>query len=262
VSDLSDYRLNDRVSSFRIARGELWEVCEHKDFQGRCAVFSGDEPDLSRVAWNEVISSLRPVRREDLPSDEPDREFDRRGRPSAVLYEQRNFRGPARELDRAEPVLPALGDGISSINVRGRAWEICDRPYFAGRCVVISEDVPDLRSYSMEDRVASARPVRRDDNFNAPPRPPYGPSDEPRLILYERPDFRGRAREVTGSEEELSDFNDRAQSARALRGVWQLCEHRNFGGRCVTISGDVRDLNAYRLRDTVTSARPLYDERR
>jgi len=56
VSDLSDYHLNDRVSSFRIARGEMWEVCEHKDFGGRCAVFSGDESDLRRVSWDDMIT--------------------------------------------------------------------------------------------------------------------------------------------------------------------------------------------------------------
>lgn len=248
VSDLSAYHLNDRVSSFRIARGESWEVCEHKDFRGRCAVFSGDEPDLRRASWNDTITSLRPVRRE-RPRWE-DRDRDRPSRSSLVLYDQKNFRGEARELDRPESDMFDFGRRVSSVNTRGRPWEICDRPNFGGRCVVVSGEVPDLRSYGMENRIASARPVRSDSGDRGERR------DEPRLILYERPDYRGRSREVNDAESEISDFNDRAQSARVV-GAWQICEHRDFRGRCVTLTGDVPDLDTYRLRNAVTSARPV-----
>ena len=164
VPNLSDYKLNDRVSSFRIPRGESWEVCEHKDFGGRCRVFSGDEPDLSRASWNDMITSLRPVRGgHDHHGDSPD----------------------SRDHHRYE---------------------------------------------------------------------------EPRLILFERPDFHGRSREVTGTEDEISDFNDRAQSLRAI-GRWEICEHKGFRGHCVTVSGDVPDLESYRFRNRLTSARPLDDRR-
>jgi hypothetical protein len=161
VPNLSDYHLNDRVSSLRIPRGESWEVCEHKDFGGRCRIFSGDEPDLSRVSWNDAITSLRPVRG------------------------GRDHHGDSREHRRYE---------------------------------------------------------------------------EPRLVLFERPDFHGRSREVSGTEEEISDFNDRAQSLRAI-GRWEICEHKNFRGHCVTVSGDVPDLDYYRFRNRLTSARPIDDHR-
>ena len=165
VSNLSDYHLNDRVSSLRIPRGESWEVCEHKDFGGRCRVFSGDEPDLARVSWNDMITSLRPVR------------GGRDGR--------HDHQGESRDHRRYE---------------------------------------------------------------------------EPRLILFERPDFRGRSREVSGTEDEISDFNDRAQSLRAI-GRWEICEHKGFRGQCITVSGDVPDLDSYRFRNRLTSARPLDDRR-
>jgi len=161
VPNLSDYHLNDRVSSLRIPRGESWEVCEHKDFGGRCRVFSGDEPDLSRSSWNDMITSLRPVR-------------------------------------------------------------------------------------GGHDHHGDSRDHRR--------------YEEPRLILFERPDFHGRSREVTGTEDEISDFNDRAQSLRAI-GRWEICEHKGFRGHCVTVSGDVPDLESYRFRNRLTSARPLDDRR-
>lgn len=258
VTDLSDYHLNDRVSSFRIARGETWEVCQDKDFGGRCAVFSGDEPDLKRVSWDETITSLRPVRRGDRRGDERRGGRERRG-STLVLFEDRDLRGRSRELDRPDRLLE-MGDRVSSLATRGGAWEICERPDFGGRCVTVSGEVPSLRAYRMANGIGSARPVRGEsrDPVYAPPPPP----EPPRLILYERPNFRGRAREVASDDSEISDFNDRAQSARAVSGAWQVCEHKNFGGRCVTIRGDVPDLGAYRLSSAITSARPVYEERR
>src|SRR5262245_16110979 len=57
VSNLQFVGLNDKVSSLRVARGEVWEVCENANFEGRCQVFSGDEPDLRRNKWSDIISS-------------------------------------------------------------------------------------------------------------------------------------------------------------------------------------------------------------
>src|SRR5258705_2395640 len=44
VPDLEPLGLNDKISS--IGRGQQWEVCEHCNYQGRCVVVSGEEPDL------------------------------------------------------------------------------------------------------------------------------------------------------------------------------------------------------------------------
>lgn len=257
VSDLSDYHLNDRVSSFRIARGEFWEVCEHKDFRGRCAVFTGDEPDLRRVSWDEQISSLRRFRRdrgEGRPRGSSPRPETRYG---LVLYEEENFRGDGHEIDREDPYVAEFGNRASSLNVRG-SWEICDRPNFRGRCVVVSGEVPSLRSYGMQNRVASARPIRREPGPSTenPPPPEF---ERPRLILHSRPNFRGDARELTEAHGEISDFNDRAESATVEGGAWEVCEHARFRGRCVTLRDSVPDLSVYGLRDAVTSARPVSD---
>lgn len=260
VPDLSDYHLNDRVSSFRIARGESWEVCEHKDFGGRCRVFSNDEPDLSRVSWDEMITSLRPVRRDDRRGDDRRGEDrDRRWHSTLTLFEYRDLRGGTFELDHPDRALTETGGRARSLSTKGGPWEICDRADFGGRCVTVSGDVTDLRAYGMSNRVASARPVRRESGWEPPPAPRFEP---PKLVLYERPNFRGRSREVEDDDAEISDFNDRAQSARAVSGAWQVCEHKNFRGRCVTITGDVPDLSVYRLSSAITSARPVFEERR
>jgi hypothetical protein len=265
VADLSDYHLNDRVSSLRIARGESWEVCEDKDFGGRCRVFSGDEPDLRRSSWDEMITSIRPVRADGRRGDHDrwsgrDRnDNDRQGHPTLTLFESRDLQGGAFELDHPDRSLSETGGRGRSLSARGGLWEICDRPDFGGRCVTVSGDVPDLRPYGMSNRIASARPVHRESGWEPPPPPRFEP---PRLVLYERPNFRGRSREVDDEDGEITDFNDRAQSARVVSGMWQICQHKGFRGRCVTITGDVPDLGVYRLSSAVTSARPLFEERR
>ncbi|MEO8190566.1 MAG: beta/gamma crystallin-related protein [Acidobacteriota bacterium] len=260
VSNLSDYHLNDRVSSFRIARGEFWEVCEHKDFGGRCAVFSADEPDLRRVSWDDQITSVRRVRRDRREERGRGRGYAERPRErfGIVMFEEEDLRGARREFEREETDL--YGGRVSSLDVRG-SWEICDRPSFRGRCVTVSGEVPSLRSYGMQNRIASARPLRGDrgDGRGSPP----PDLENPRLILHSRTNFRGESHELTDADREISDFNDRAQSATVEGGTWEVCEHKEFRGRCVTLRNSVPDLGAYGLRDAISSARPISpDERR
>ncbi len=268
AADLSDYHLNDRVSSFRIARGEFWEVCEHKNFGGRCAVFSADEPDLRRVSWDDQISSLRRVRRDRREERTRDSYARPRERDGLVLYEEENLRGARRDLDREEPDLSGLR--VGSLDVRG-SWQICDRRDFGGRCVTVSGEVPALRESGL-NRIASARPLlreRRDDRGDGHENDredrrgdreaPWAQIERPRLVLHSRPNFRGDARELTDADGEISNFNDRAQSATVEGGAWEVCEHARFRGRCVTLRTSVPDLSVYGLRDAITSARPVSD---
>jgi len=51
-------------------------------------------------------------------------------------------------------------------------------------------------------------------------------------------------------------FNDRASSAIVQRGTWEVCEHMNFGGRCIVLGpGQYPSLNAYGMNNTVSSVR-------
>src|SRR5215831_18406457 len=61
VPDLRPMGLDNRIRSLRVGRGEKWEVCEHANYQGRCVVISGEEPDLRRNQWDRIISSMRRV---------------------------------------------------------------------------------------------------------------------------------------------------------------------------------------------------------
>jgi hypothetical protein len=158
IADLRTVGLNDRVSSLRVGANEFWEVCEHVEFLGRCLAVSGSEPDLRRVSWHNIISSARRVRAGGrgrggigLPVE----------RPQLVLFDSRQFRGRSFNVGTATETLSGFANRAESLRVVGLAWQICDRPRFAGRCETVSQDVGDLRPLAMANRVASARPVRR-----------------------------------------------------------------------------------------------------
>jgi hypothetical protein len=54
--DTPDFRsigMNDIVSSLRVAGRETWEVCEGRNYSGRCEVVSGTESDLRAHGWND-----------------------------------------------------------------------------------------------------------------------------------------------------------------------------------------------------------------
>jgi Beta/Gamma crystallin len=77
------------------------------------------------------------------------------------------------------------------------------------------------------------------------------------VILFEHSDFRGRTLTLRGTAPNLDsiDFNDRASSARALSGVWEMCTDADFRGTCrVYRPGEVRSVDP-RLNDQFSSAR-------
>lgn len=59
VANLSDYRMNDEVSSLRVISGE-WGIYEHKDFKGKAVrVPPGDYPNMESVLFeNNEMSSV------------------------------------------------------------------------------------------------------------------------------------------------------------------------------------------------------------
>jgi hypothetical protein len=79
------------------------------------------------------------------------------------------------------------------------------------------------------------------------------------LTLYRDDDFRGRSITVQGATQNLTrlGMNDEASSVIVTDGSWVICEHQNFGGKCVVLlPGSYRTLRQYDLNDAVTSARP------
>ena len=78
------------------------------------------------------------------------------------------------------------------------------------------------------------------------------------VTLYSQPGLRGQPFSINGTMPNLdrSGFNDRASSAVVQRGRWEVCEHANFGGRCVMLHpGQYPNLAAMGLNDRVSSIR-------
>lgn len=82
--------------------------------------------------------------------------------------------------------------------------------------------------------------------------------------FYSREEMRGEAITLdrrSGNFERL-DFNDRASSVVVEGGLWEVCEHVRFEGRCVVLRrGAYPSLQAIGLNNAISSARPLERER-
>jgi hypothetical protein len=78
------------------------------------------------------------------------------------------------------------------------------------------------------------------------------------ITLFTDNDFRGARVTVQRDAYNLADvgFNDRASSMIVRSGVWQLCEHKDFGGYCAEFGpGEYRELPNF--NDRISSAREV-----
>jgi hypothetical protein len=148
VSNLRSIDFNDRASSLRIARGEIWEICVNANYDD-CRVVDDDVPDLGVIGLNREISSMRP------------RPFGRGGgsaigRPRIVFYSEIGYRGRSTTVERDTPSLRLRG-GIRSARVLSGQWEVCENDRYAGRCIVLTGEVPNLAGSILRSGPASAR---------------------------------------------------------------------------------------------------------
>ena len=214
-------------------------MCEHSNYQGRCVVVSGDEPDLRKNSWNDLISSFRRVRG-GRPPEPPSQNSD-----YLVLFEQTNYRGNPTNYNG--PIRDLYGYRVQSVTIGRGSWELCEGRNFTGRCVTLDQSVPDLGVHGLRNRVSSVRPA---ESGGSPPPPP----SDWYIVLFDQPNYRGNPTNYNGPE---ASINRRVQSVTIGRGVWELCEGRNFTGRCVTLNRSVPNLRSYDLRNRVSSVRPL-----
>jgi Beta/Gamma crystallin len=150
--DLRRLGFNDAARSLRIGPRETWEVCDHIDFND-CRVVNSDFADLKSLGMSRRISSVRRVGQGGGGGG------GRGNRGSIILYDARGYRGQSYRVERETEALSGFANRAQSVQVTGGSWELCDRAGFAGRCVVVSGDLPDLASLGLQNRVASIRPV-------------------------------------------------------------------------------------------------------
>ena len=187
------------------------------------------------------------------------------GYSGITVYEHPDFRGDSVTFRNQVPDLRehALNDRISSLEVDGnQAWEVCRDINFGGGCRVFQGTIDDLRAEGWNDRISSMRAVgfargsgNRGGVFGSPRG--NGINRQSRLVFYDRPNFRGDARNVLNSATNLGSVGDRVRSVQVYGGTWELCEGAYRNARCVTVTDSIADLRSLGFRNGVTSAREV-----
>jgi hypothetical protein len=186
-----DLGFNDRASSMIVRSGQ-WEVCEHRDFQGACAVFGpGEYPRLAR--FENAISSARQVggggewrernrdrwrdRDHDGRDDRYERRYDRddrdgnwqggyqggdnQARGAVELFDGDNLSGRAIGINGDVRTLQDVGfnDRANSMIIHEGVWELCEHADYRGQCFTFG---PGRYTYlpNLRDRLSSLRRVR------------------------------------------------------------------------------------------------------
>ena len=191
------------------------------------------------------------------------------GYAGITVYEHPDFRGDSVTFrnEVADLREHGLNDRISSLELAGnQAWEVCRDINFSGGCRVFSGAVDDLRAAGWNDRISSMRAVgyaggntrggwwgNGSGNRN---------SRDARLVLFDRPNFRGDSRDVVNTAGNLGSFGDRARSVQVYGGTWELCDGASRNSRCVTVSQSVSDLRSLGLRSGVTTVREIRNQGR
>ncbi|HEX9370162.1 MAG TPA: beta/gamma crystallin-related protein [Roseiflexaceae bacterium] len=168
-ADLADNRVGDnRASSIGVSRGggtpqanrcdggEGVYLYEHPNYQGRCAKFTADAPDLRTLNFDDIASSIRI-----------------QGNWTVTLYRDLSGTGVASTFtqDNSNLAGTPVGDNqVTSVRVQrgGPSGNACDggegvylyeHPNYQGRCVKFTADAPDLRVYGFDDIASSVRVV-------------------------------------------------------------------------------------------------------
>ncbi|UGQ47527.1 beta/gamma crystallin-related protein [Massilia endophytica] len=180
AANFRDIGFNDRASSM-VVRSGTWEVCEHRDFGGYCAIFErGEYPVLER--FNNSISSAREVpgrhRRHwrDRDRDGYDDRFEgrnegryeeRRGygwqqrEEPVILFSGTRFEGERVMLHNDLRTLRDAGfnDRAGSLVINEGQWEFCEHADYRGQCVVLGPGRY-ARLDELNNRISSLRRVR------------------------------------------------------------------------------------------------------
>ncbi|GAB3379703.1 beta/gamma crystallin family protein [Massilia agri] len=165
VMNLDRIGFNDRASS-AIVRSGTWEICEHKDFGGRCIVLGPGEYRMFD-GFNDQASSVRELERgrgrdgyRDRDRRHDDGGWGRRG-PPVELFADRRFGGEGIMLASDVHSLRSrnFNDRAGSMIVREGEWQVCEHDDYRGRCVVYGPGRHPLPR-GLDGMVSSVRRVR------------------------------------------------------------------------------------------------------
>ena len=256
---------NNETAASIVVREGVWELCTQPQFTGRCIQVQPGEysslglgPDSRFASVREITGNTNvttaPATTYTLPSQTivttppqaivttppptvatlPPPPVSSLPAPSAndavpkiVLYERDRFRGRSIELSQTDSDLGRFGNRADSAVVVSGIWRLCERPSGGGDCIEVGPGRYETLG-TLDNRIRSAEVVA---GAGAP-----APS-EGRAILYQHPNFRGRAVVVTQSEMPQLDaafLDSGAKSIRVESGRWVFCSNVNYAGECRT----------------------------
>ncbi|MBE3026319.1 beta/gamma crystallin family protein [Janthinobacterium sp. GW458P] len=257
------------------------------NFKGRVVVLRDTTDDLSRVNFNDTVSSIqvdsgswevcthadfkgdcKTLERGDYRSmpgmnDKISsvRELGGGGssgsggrRAALELFADAGQRGASAGVnaDRDDLVDIGFNDRASSARVEYGYWQLCSDSNYHGSCRVFGPGSHDDLG-GLNGRVSSARLVDpREENR---PR-----NDEGLVVLYGRAFLKGRGLQVNRdvSDLVLLNFNDQAESLAINEGTWEVCSDSQFNGSCERMGpGRYETLNTA-LDKRISSLRRLY----
>jgi hypothetical protein len=194
------------------------------------------------------------------------------GYSGITVYEHPDFRGESVTFrnEVADLRQHGLNDRISSLEVDGnQAWEVCRDVNFQGGCRVFQGSIDDLRSEGWNDRISSMRAVTfgRSNNRggiigNGRNSRNSRDNRQSRLVIFDRPNYRGDSRDVFTNATNLGAAGERARSIQVFGGTWELCDGAFRNARCVTVDEHVPDLRNLGFRNGVASIREIASQNR
>jgi hypothetical protein len=179
------------VGAAAAAAAEI-EVCEHRNYGGRCVTLQHGVNDLRELGMSNVISSFR-IRsgiwrlctaidlqgscqdftrsvadlggsrlQEAVASLRPVRSGSGSSAMAIVVYTAPNYHGRSLVFSDDAPDLrqQGLNDRIASVRVLGGRWQICTDINYGG-CRSVTADIPDLGAIGWGSRVSSIREGER-----------------------------------------------------------------------------------------------------
>jgi hypothetical protein len=74
-------------------------------------------------------------------------------------------------------------------------------------------------------------------------------------VLYDNRGFSGQSRTIDRDTPLIMGFGNRAESLQVVGGSWEVCDRPKYGGRCITITGDMQDLSPVGFSNQIQSVR-------
>ena len=177
------------------------------------------------------------------------------GRRAALeLFADGGQRGASAGVnsDRDDLVDIRFNDRASSARVEYGYWQLCSDSNYRGSCRVFGPGSHDDLG-SLNGRVSSARLVDpREEN-----RPQ---NDEGLVVLYGRAFLKGRGLQVNRDVSDLVhlNFNDQAESLAINEGTWEVCTDSQFNGTCERMGPGKYEVLDTALDKRISSLRRLY----